>query len=150
MQRTENMRRTTLLGGAGGIAFSVLTFIALFLGSPVGGSYKASDATSYVASDHRAAVFISAYIVLVGVLGLICLLVRLREAIGGEQAAVSSIFWGSGLLAAAAFAVGWLITFTPPMAYAYAGNGFCISPTPIYAITQNGGILVYGDVRVLL
>jgi hypothetical protein len=147
------MKRTTVLGGTGGIAFGVLTFVALFLASPIGGNYKASDAASYVAQGHRPVVFVSLYLVLVGVLGLICLLVRLREAIdvtGSEQAAALNIFWGTGLAAATCFAVGWSVIFSVPMTYAYSVSGFSIGPTEAYAITQAGGIVLYGAAGILL
>jgi hypothetical protein len=147
------LKRTTILGGIGGVAFGVLTLVALFLASPIGGNYSASDAASYVAHGHRAVVFVSLYLVLVGLLGLICLLARLREAIditGGEHAAALNIFWGTGLAAAACFAVGWSVILSVPMIYAYSVSGFSIGPTEAYAITQAGGIVVYGAAGILL
>lgn len=147
------MSRTTLLGGLGGLAFGVLSIVALFLAKPVGGNYVASDTTKYVASGHRAAVFIAAYLMLVATFGLVCLLARLRQAIGGtadEQTVVSSVFWGSGLAAAAASAIGWCLNLAPPMTYAYAGDGFALSPPQIYAITEIGSIVLLGVGGVLL
>jgi hypothetical protein len=133
----------------------VLSILALFIASPPGGSYKAKDATTYVAHGHRAAVFVATYLVLIGVLGLICLLARLREAISAaddEQGVALSIFWGTGLVAAASFAIGWCVNFSPPLAYAFAsgGNPFSIRPREVYAISEIGGVIVFGGAGILL
>lgn len=149
------MKRTTVLGGVGGIAFGVLTILALFIASPPGGSYKASDAASYVARGHRAGVFVATYLVLIGVLGLVCLLARLREAVSvaaEDHGVALSIFWGTGLAAAASFAIGWCISFSLPLAYAFAtgGDPFSIRPREVYAINEIGDVIVFGGAGILL
>lgn len=149
------MRRLTLLGGIGGIAFAVLIFVAFAWGAPLGGSYHASDARNYVSSGHRTAAFVSVYLALIGVLGLVLLLARLREAIdgaSGEQNAALTIFWGLGLVSAACFAAGFVVAFSVPIAYAYASSGesYGIGPAEVYAIAQAGGSVIYGAAGVLL
>jgi hypothetical protein len=147
------MRRITLLAGFGGIAFGVLNFIALPIANSPGGSYAPSDATNYVASGHRAAVYVAMYLVTVGFLGLICLLARLRESISvgtQEQPVALSIFWGAGLAAAVCWVAGWAITFSLPIAYAVGGNGFSVGPAQIYTIVEAGFALLFGVGGILL
>ena len=100
------MRRSRVLAGIGGIAFSVLTIVGLGVANPPGGTYKASDAVKYVAKGHHVAVFVAAYLFLIAVLGLLFLLAYLRDLIsggpGGERTA--RIFWGTGVAAATSFA----------------------------------------------
>lgn len=85
--------RANLLGGIGGIAFGVLTVVALFVASPAGGSYAASDVQSFVASNHHAAVCVGLYLTTLGVLGLPFLLSRLREVIDAAGTSESGLLW---------------------------------------------------------
>jgi hypothetical protein len=102
------MRSRSALAGVGSIAFSVLTIVGLALANPPGGTYKASDAAKYVAKGHHAAVFASVYVLLLAVLGLLFLLVYLRDLLSaapdGER--VARIFWAMGIGAATSFAIG--------------------------------------------
>lgn len=148
------MKRTTL-AGLGGIAFTVSTFIGVGLASPPGGTYKASNATNFVASGHRAAVFAAEYLALIGVLGLICLLARLRDVIdvaAVEKYSARHIYWGVSLAAAASFAIGWSIAFSPPIMYAVSAGGdpFSLPPAEIYAIDQAGNSVIFGSAGILL
>lgn len=140
------------IGGIGGIAFAILTMAALVIGSPAGGNYKASDITSYVASGHRAGVFVAAYLAVLAAVGLVCLLASLRASAGapGGDETTGSVFWGLGLAAAGAFAVGWSILLSMPLAYAFGGSTFSLPTAEIYAITQAGNIVVFGASGVLL
>jgi hypothetical protein len=147
------MQPTTVLAGIGGIAFGVLMAVAAFLGSPLGGPYDASEAASFVGSGHRLAVFVSLYLAVIAVLGLICLLARLREAIGvagDAQPTALGIFWGTALVATTALAAGWAVSFSVPIAYAVAGDGFSIGPAEAYAIGQVGDALLFGAGGILL
>ena len=47
------MKDNARIGGIGGIAFGVLTFAALVIASPPGGSYTESSVTDFVARGHR-------------------------------------------------------------------------------------------------
>jgi hypothetical protein len=146
------MRRAAVLPGIGSIAFSVLTLVGFSVANPPGGSYSASDAADYVAKGHHAAVFVSAYLALLAVLGLICLLVYLRDTIrlvpDNERAA--SIFWGTGLAAAATFAVGWGVVLADSMAHAYGGSGVLVASTVTYLISQVGVVIIFGPGAILL
>jgi hypothetical protein len=122
--------RSNVVGGVGGIAFAVLSAVAVLVAAPLGGTYKVSDATDYLAKGHRPAVFVSAYLFMLGVLGLICLLVRLRQA----DLPGCRIVWGTGLAAAAAFAAGWGLVVSVPLALAYGGKSLSISPNVAYML----------------
>src|SRR5579884_4020775 len=83
-RRGQPMNRANLIGGVGALAFSILTFAAMFIASPLGGDYSASDVATYVSSGHRTAVYAAAALQLIGVIGLICLWARLRLAVRSD------------------------------------------------------------------
>jgi hypothetical protein len=145
-------RRATVLAGVGGIAFSVLTVVAIVVSGAPGGKFKTSDVTDYLAKGHRAPAIIAAYLGLLGVLGLICLLSRLREAIGAapDNQHAARIFWGTGLAAAASFAVGWGVAGGQVIAHAEGGSGVVIAPAVTYLISEVGVVFVFGSGATLL
>lgn len=147
------MKMTALIAGIGGIAFGVLMFVGVLLAAPPGGSYKASDVRTYVASGHRGVTLVALYLVIVAILGLICLLARLRESVSvaaGEQPMALSIFWGTGLAAAVALVIGSAVTFSVPIAYLFGGDGFSITPSETYAIVEAGDSIWLGAGGILL
>jgi hypothetical protein len=145
------MARDRGIGGIGGIAFAVLTFAAFFVASPAGGTYKAADIGDFVAKGHRVAVIVATYLFLLGVAGLICLLARLRENIAGGAATVTDrIFWGTGLAAAAAFAVGWGIAISPALSRMYGGEGSGVPANVAYTVAEAGNVLIFGVGAILL
>jgi hypothetical protein len=148
------MRRTTLAGGAGGIAFGVLTFLSLVIGGAPGGNYTPSDVTKFVSKGHRAGAFVAIYLLLIGVFGLICLLARLREAVSApadEQGVTRSMFWGTGLAAATSLAIGFCINLSMPIAYAFASNSkFSLTTPEIYAFIEVGAEVALAAGGVLL
>src|ERR1700694_5713755 len=105
----SRIREGSALAGAGAIAFSVLTAIALTFGGAPGGNYRESDVANYVAIGHLPTVIVTGYLALFGVLGLICVFAYLRELISVDTAhkMAASVFWGTGLTAAASMAVAW-------------------------------------------
>jgi len=144
--------RGSIVAGVGGIAFAVLTFVAQFVGKPPGGNYKASDVADYLAKGHRPSVYVSEYLVLLGVLGLICLLAHLRDRVRleGEAFRLESIFWGSGLAAAACIAAGWSILVAPSLANAFGGSNVSFDPRVTYDIVLAGAIVMIGAGGFLL
>ncbi|OLC27217.1 MAG: hypothetical protein AUH69_10720 [Actinobacteria bacterium 13_1_40CM_4_65_12] len=60
------MRRGAILGGAGAIAFGVLTVVGTLGGSP-GGSYDEPTVVKYVKTSHFPIVVITGYLAIVGV-----------------------------------------------------------------------------------
>ena len=97
------------LAGVGAIAFSVLTVVGTTIGGAPGGNYVAADVANYIAIGHLSTVIVTGYLALFGVLGLICVFAYLRELIGADPAhkMAASVFWGTGLVAAASMAVAW-------------------------------------------
>jgi hypothetical protein len=144
--------RAKVLAGVGGIAFGVLTVASFVPEQPPGGSYVASEVMNYVATNHYSAAVVSLFLQLLGLLGLICLLAYLREAISvtpGNQLA-ASVFWGAGLAAAASFAVGEGIDAAQPMVLGLAGSALSIAPATIYLIYIVGLDIILGPAAMLM
>jgi hypothetical protein len=142
------MTRATI-AATGGIAFGVLTFLAFLLAAPPGGTYSESDIADYVADDRGARLIISLYLVLLAAVGLVSLLARLRDGAADDRG-LASIFWGVGLAAAAAHAVGWALVIATPMARVIGGDDVSIDPTVAYTITQAGWAVMIGAGGTLL
>lgn len=142
------MRSRPAVAGAGGIAFGVLLAVGTAMAQPLGGSYSAKAVTDFTAKGHRPAVFLSVYLVLAAVLGLVYLLAQMREMIGGDAARV---FWSVGMAAAASFAIGFAISVAPALARAYAGSKASpIDPNVAYTISEAGNVVTYGVAGPLL
>src|SRR5439155_17314744 len=116
----------SILAGAGGIGFGLLTVIAIVVGGAPGGDYVEADVARYVGIAHFPTVVVTAYLALLGVVGLICLLAYLREMIGAQadRSLTASIFWGIGLASAASFGVvgAWSAGSRSPRPRAAAGQ----------------------------
>jgi hypothetical protein len=78
-----------VIAGVASIVFAVLTFVGLAIANPPGGTYKAHDAIKYVASGHHVAVFVSLYLLMLAVLGLIVLVAYLWDVVGATCKTVS-------------------------------------------------------------
>jgi hypothetical protein len=142
------MRTSSLVGGAGAIAFGVLAFVGMVIANPPGGSYSAHDAAKYVAKGHRATVIVSIYVVLAAVVGLMALLVRLREAVQGPR--LRRAFWGLGVAATSAYLVGWALVAATPLALTYGGKGVSLSPELTFTLAEVGWVVMYGAGGMLL
>ena len=143
-----------MLAGVGGIAFGVLTVASVELSKAPGGGFNPSDAADYLARGHRGVAILSAYLGWIGVLGLICLLARLRELVtpAGEWAA--NVFWGAGLAGAASFAVGWGVIGGQVVAHTEAGGSggtaISIAPDVTYLLSEVGVVFIFGSGATLL
>jgi hypothetical protein len=138
------------LAGLGGLAFGVLAFVAMIIASPPGGNYSASDVTSYLAKGHRPAVFISVYLMVVAVVGLVLLLARLRTLAEGSR---GTLVWAFGVASAGAWLVGWALVVATPAALAYSGGKLSasdISPQLGYVLSEAGWAVMYGAGGILL
>lgn len=106
----------------------------------------------YVAKGHHAAVFVSVYVLLLAVLGLLLLLAYLRDLLGaapdGER--VARIFWAMGIGAATSFAVGWAIVLGNAIAHAFGGSGVVVDPAVTYLASELGFSVVFGPAAILL
>ena len=145
------MRRTTV-AGIGGIAFSVLTVVGIVMAMPPGGGYNESNIADYLAKGHRPVVIVAFYLGLLGILGLIYLLVHLRDAIGAtpENHHTATIFWGTGLAGAASFAIGWAVIGGQVIAHLEGGHKIVIAPPLTYLIGEIGVVMIFGSGAVLL
>jgi hypothetical protein len=146
------MRSRAAVAGLAALAFSVLTIIGLLVASPPGGSYSAHDATKYVAKGHHAAVFVAAYLLLLGTFALIWLLAYLRDVVfvGTTWPSAGRVFWGAGLCAVASLATGWMVILGVSIAHAYGGKGVVTSPTVTYLVVEAGSTAVWGAAAVML
>lgn len=140
-------RKGSTLAGIGVIAFGVMSVVGLIVGGAPGGSYDAASAASYLAIGHFPTVVISAYLALLGVVGLICALAYLRESIAvePERTLASDVFWGTGLAAAAAFGVGWGLVSGVALAAAEGGAGASVPPQQTYVLSDTNLNVVFGS-----
>jgi hypothetical protein len=146
------VRRATVFAGVGGITFGTLTVVAVFVSNMPGSNYKASDVADYLAKGHRVAGIVAMYLGFLAVGGLICLLAHLRDVLGAEpgNARAASILWGTGLAAAASFAIGWGVAGGQIIAHLEGGSGLSIAPPVTHLIGELGVIFIFGSGSVLL
>jgi hypothetical protein len=141
--------RPNLIPGIGGIAFGILLFVAFVVAGPPGGEYSAEDVASYLDEDRRVRVVIALYLAIAAVAGLVALLSGLRGAIAAGREQWTRVFWGCGLGAAAAFAIGFAILVTPPLSLTI-GGGEAAEPETTYLVTQAGWLVSLGAGGLLL
>jgi hypothetical protein len=120
--------------------------------NPPGGSYRASDVATYLAEGHRITVLVAMHLGLLGVVGLICLLAHLRAMLddGRLDRRAASVFWGTGLAAAASFAVGWGVVGGQALAHLEGGSGVVIAPAVTHVIGQLGVTFIFGSGSIML
>jgi hypothetical protein len=153
VDRSESPGRSgARLAGAGAIAFGVLTVVALTVANTPGGNYSASKVADYLAHGHRVTVIVAMHLGLLGVLGLICLLAHLREAISvvPENRRAGSIVWGTGLAAAASFAIGWGVAGGQVIAHLEGGSDIVVPSAITYLISEVGVVFTFGSGAILL
>jgi hypothetical protein len=143
-----------VLAGIGGIAFGVLTLVSTTVSKAPGGGFKPSDAADYLARGHRVVAILSAYLGWIGVLGLICLLARLRELLTADDQWARNVFWGTGLAGAASFAVGWGVIGGQVVAHTEAGGSggtpISIAPDVTYLLSEVGVVFIFGSGATML
>jgi hypothetical protein len=153
VDRSERRGRSgALLAGGGAIAFGVLTVVAATVANTPGGNYSASSVADYLAHGHRVPVIVVTHLALLGVLGLIFLLAHLREAISvvPEYRRAGNIVWGTGLAAAASFALGWGVVGGQVIAHLEGGSDIVIPPAVTYLISEVGVVFIFGSGAILL
>jgi len=135
------------LAGIGAIAFGILSVVGLEVGGAPGGSYDAASVAGYLAIGHFPTVVVTAYLALVGVVGLICALAYLRQSISvdAERTLSSDIFWGAGLASAAAFGVGWGLVSGIALAAAEGGPGAAVPPQQTYVMSDTALNVLFGS-----
>jgi hypothetical protein len=147
------MQTATNIAGAGGLAFSVLTFTAFTLINSPGGGYVESTVTDYLAAAHFPVVLLGLCLGQLGVVGLLFLLSYFRERmrIGADDQLLGGAFWGTGVASAACFAVGFGFVAGQPVAHAEAGSVLAIPPTVTHLLSETGGsVMIFGSGAMLL
>jgi hypothetical protein len=146
------MRSRAVLAGIGGIAFSVLTFVGLFVANPPGGTYSAHDAIKYVAHGHHVAVFVSVYLLMLSILGLLGLVSFLRDTVvaRSDGIQIGRMFAWLGLASAITLTAGWGIVLGNAIAHAYGGRDVVVPPTTTYLVSEVGAALIWGPGAILL
>ena len=145
------LTRKATVAGVGGIAFSVLTLVAITVSNAPGGNYSASQVAGYLSRGHRVAQIVVFHLALVGLLGLIVLLAQLREALGAAgNPRAAQIVWGAGVAAVASFAIGWGIIGGQVIAHLEGGHAINISPAITYLISEIGVVFIFGCGAILL
>jgi hypothetical protein len=144
--------RGALLAGVGAIAFSVSTVVAIIAANAPGSNYTASDVSDYLAKGHRIAVIVVMHLALLGVVGLICLLAHLRDTVSvvPENRNAADIVWGTGIAAAASFALGWAVVGGQVIAHLEGGSGLVIAPPVTHLIGELGVVFIFGSGAILL
>jgi hypothetical protein len=147
--------RGSTLAGVGGIAFGVLTVVAMVVVGAPGGSYAEADAAAYVKIGHFPLVVLSGYVAVLAVVGLICLLAYLRQVIAAEpdRSLAASIFWGTGLASAASFTVGWGLVTGIALAAAEGGTGGSVPSVPpanTYVLSDTFLNVIFGSGAIML
>lgn len=142
------MRRGSA-AGIGALAFGILPFVGFMIANPPGGSYSVSNTIDYVAKGHRVSVFASVYFLLASAVGLVLLLTRLREAIGGGSRA--SIFNALGVAAVASWVAGYAMVVGVPAAIAFGGSSkLVLTHGVVYTFAEVGWAVMYGAGGTLL
>jgi len=148
------MPRARVAAGVGGVAFGVLTLVSIMISKAPGGGFNPSDAADYLAKGHRVVAILSAYLGWIGVLGLICLLARLRELLAPGDTWARNVFWGTGLAGAASFAVGWGVIGGQVVAHLEAGGSggtaISIAPDVTYLLSEVGVVFIFGSGATML
>lgn len=146
------IQKGSAVAGVGAIAFGAFTVVAVVVGGAPGGNYGESDVVNYVAIGHLPTVIVTGYLALFGVLGLICLLAYLREAISTEPGRIvaANIFWGAGIASAASLAVGWGLLTGIAVASAEGGSAASVPHPATYVLSDTILNVVYGSGGILL
>lgn len=133
--------------GVGALAFGVLTFVAVILANPPGGTFKTSHVADYVKSGHRPVVFIATYLALLGIVGLGVLLTWLRDALA--DGARSSMFLMLSVAGMGAWIAGWGVGAMVPMVMGFGGKQVTLSPTVVYALGTGGWAVMAGGAALI-
>jgi hypothetical protein len=151
MSESESQKGSTL-AGVGGIAFGVLTAAAVVVGGAPGGNFVEADVANYIGVGHFPTVVVTGYLAVLAVVGLICLLAYLREAIAsqGDRTMAANIFWGVGLASAASFAVGWGLLTGIAVAAAEGGSSASVPHSVTYVLSDTMINVLFGSGAILL
>jgi hypothetical protein len=138
--------------GLGAVAFGVMTLVAMFLSDSPGGSYSAADVSTYLSRGDRPTQLISFFLAMFAIPGLVYMLAHLRDTLAAtpERHRAASIVWGTGLAAAACFAIGWGVDGGQIFAHWEGGSAVAIPAPVTYLISEIGVVFIFGCGAMLL
>ena len=134
------------MAGAGGIAFALCLVVGFTFFGPRGGLYEASAVANFVGQT-PSSVAASLYLFAIAALGLVVLMGYLSETYLSSRRH-ERLAWGTSLLAATTFLIGWGVYFAPSVALASGGPG--IDPAISYTFTSAGMVVLFGVGGLLL
>jgi hypothetical protein len=111
-----------------------------------------ADVANYIGAGHFPTVIGTGYLAVLAVVGLICLLAYLREAIAAQpdRVTAANIFWGVGLASAASFAVGWGLVTGIAVAAAEGGASASVPHSVTYVLSDTMINVLFGSGAILL
>lgn len=144
--RMWRIKRDRRFAGVGGIAFAVSLVVGFTFFGPRGGRYTDAAIADFVGQSSTRIVA-SIYLFVVSIIGLIVLMAYLSKTCFGVGRQ-DRVAWGTSLLAAASFLIGWGLYFAPSTS-AMSG-GPAIDPAITYAFTNAGLVVLFGVGGILL
>jgi hypothetical protein len=146
------MTSRPLAAGIGAIAFGAMMLAATFISDAPGGNYSSSQVAGYVSSGERASQLLAFFLAMCAIPGLICMLAHIRDAVATrpDRDRAASLIWGSGIAAAACFAIGWGVEGGQIFAHLEGGSAIVIPPAITYLISEIGVVFVFGCGAMLL
>jgi hypothetical protein len=146
------MTRRSLGAGIGALAFGAMTLVATFLADTPGGGYARSQVVTYLSHGDRVSQLLAFFLAVCAIPGLILALAHIRDAVASdpERRLAASLVWGSGIAAAACFAVGWGIDGGQLFAHIEGGAPIVIPAPMTYLLSEVGVVLVFGSGAMLL
>lgn len=136
-------QRDRAVAGIGGIAFTVLFAAGALLAETPGGTYDEKAIADYLAEGHQSSVALALILALLGVLGLLMLLVGLRDKLS-KGSLSANVFAATGLVSVTAFAIGWAVWLEVPLSKWIGGSDVVINAKISYVILQVGAVIVFG------
>jgi hypothetical protein len=146
------MTSKPLAAGFGALAFGAMTLAASFISDVPGGGYTSAQVAGYVSRGERASQLLAIFLAMCALPGLICMLAHIRDALATrpEHRRASSLIWGSGIAAAACFAIGWGVDGGQLLAHFEGGSAIVIPPAVTYLIAEIGVVFIFGCGAMLL
>jgi len=140
------MGRDRRFAGVGGIAFAVSLVVGFTFFGPKGGHYSAAEIANFVAQSSTTIIF-SIYLFAVSIIGLIVLMAYLSDTCFGAGRH-DQMVWGTSLLAAASFLIGWGLYLA--LSTAVIAGGPAIDPAISYTFVSAGLVVLFGVSGILL
>lgn len=146
------MTSRPLAAGFCAIAFGVMMLAATFISDAPGGNYSSSQVAGYVSSGKRASQLLAFFLAMCAIPALISTLAHIRDAVATspDRGRAASLIWGSGIAAAACFALGWGVEGGQIIAHLEGGSAIVIPPAVTYLISEIGVVFIFGCGSMLL